>query len=243
MELRIKNRQTLISLWLNGNNGNIILASGLPQYIDKYHPFVKQAERLGLNLFVPKYMGTYESEGGFSLKNSIRTIDETIKLVKSGGAYELYAKKRVSWSADNTTLFGFSYGALPSLLQREEIRKIMVCPFLFPRLHMSEGCAGENIVKTLEFLKIAYKNIYRINLKYFLKELANLKIHNTTEKMTFLYGKDDSSIPITEIDKIKQYYKNSDVILKNGGHSINVDDNTMIRLCNVKKIVTALVIL
>lgn len=235
MELKIRKKQISISLWLNGENGNIILAPGLPQYIDKYHPFVRQAERLGLNLFVPKYIGTHESGGEFSLKNSVKTINDTIRLVESGNAIELYAKKRVNWKTKKTVLLGFSYGALPSVLASGDVQRMMICPFLFPDFHVGAGCAGENIVKTLKFLETAYKNIYRINTKYFLRELANLKINSKKERMVFIFGEEDESIPMAEVNKIKQYYKNSDIAFKKGGHSLSIDDNLMIKSCGIKK--------
>lgn len=236
MELRIKTKGIMISSWINGNKGNIILAPGLPQYIDKYHPLVKQAERLGLNLFVPKYCGTYESDGKFSVKNSIKTIEATVKLVKTGKAKELYANEEIKWNTKNTILMGFSFGALPSILQKKIVEKIvLICPFLFSEFHIGKKCLGEDISKTFQFLERAYTNIYRINSKNLIKELANTKVPVKKEKMIFIFGKDDIVIPEEEKSKIKDYYKNSKIFLKEGGHSVSMEDNFMATLCNLKK--------
>lgn len=239
MELRIKEQGVMISLWLNdpnGEKGSIVLAPGLPQYIDKYHPLVKQAERLGLNLFVIKYRGSHESDGYFSLKESIKTIEISLKLINKGEARDLYANQEIRWDTKNIILLGFSYGALPSVLQKGKIEKrILICPFIFPQFHVGKKCIGENIAKTLDFLEEAYKNIYRIDSKKFLTELASLKIFPKKERMTIVFGKDDKSIPFKEVEKIEKYYKNSDIILKEGGHSIIINDEIMAKICNIEK--------
>ena len=62
-EYRIKQQNMIVSVFLGGSKGNIIYASGLPQYLDKNHPLVQQSVKLGYNLFIPKYPGSYETDG------------------------------------------------------------------------------------------------------------------------------------------------------------------------------------
>ena len=227
----------MISAWLNGGDGSIILAPGLPQYIDKYHPLVKQAEKLGVNLFIPKYSGTYESNGEFSLKNSIKTLEQVIKLIKKGTAKELYANKEIKWKTNNINLIGFSFGALPSVLQKIKIKKtILVCPFIFSEFHLGRKCLGEDVSKTFSFLERAYTNLYRINSKNLLKELANIKVSCKKERLIFIFGQEDSVIPKEEGHKIKECFPNSKIFFKEGGHSVMIEDSLISSLCDLKTI-------
>ena len=87
-EYRVKCQNIIISIFLGGNKGNIIYASGLPQYLDKNHPLVQQALRLGYNLFIPKYPGSYESSGFLNIEgvrvDNIKHKPEDIKYVYEG---------------------------------------------------------------------------------------------------------------------------------------------------------------
>ena len=159
MELRIKYKDILIGVWLNGNMGNIVISPGLPQYIDKHHLIIKRLSGMGYNIFTPRYIGSWESDGNFSLKNCIRTLDQTLEMVGLGRAVESYNVSEVIWSNSLPTyLIGFSFGALPVLLLKTETKKILVCPFVNMEYH--RGINGvEDLERTLQFLSRGYTNV------------------------------------------------------------------------------------
>jgi pimeloyl-ACP methyl ester carboxylesterase len=226
IEFRIKENDILMGVYLNGSKGNIVYAPGMPQTLDKYHPFVLQMERLGYNLFIPRYMGTYESDGKFSTENSVRTLETIIDIVNNGRGIELFAGKELSWAPSPTYLIGFSYGALPALLQNKPVVKtILVCPFVSMDFH-NNGGAGENVKETYEFLERAYPNIYRFKAKDAINDMLNIKLPESKQAVIVLRGSTDGSIPDEEIELLAKKY-NAEIIIKDGGHSISIPDNIL----------------
>lgn len=216
----------MVGVYLNGDKGNVVLASGMPQYLDKYHPFVEQMKRLGYNLFIPKYMGTYESLGKFNTQNSIESVESVIELAKSGEGVELFANSKLKWKNDKTYLIGFSYGAFPSLLQKVDVDKtLLVCPFVSIDYH-TQNSTGEDIRKTFEFLQRAYPNVYRFKTDEVVDDIAKYRGPDKKEKLFVVVGKNDSSIPKDEIEYLKTKY-NPIIVEKEGGHSIKIEDEML----------------
>ncbi len=219
MELRIKHKKILISVWLNGGDKNILLAGGLPQYVTKYHPLVKMAEEASINLFVPRYMGSWESGGTFSVKNCVKTVEETIRLIRNGKGEELYGNSSVSWNSEKIYLVGFSFGGFPALLNEESVTKtILVNPFV--NLILQKKFKGEDIEETLRFLKRAYANMYRFDFAEVIKDLISLKYPEKKDKLVLVRGVNDKTIPKEQIDWISAKY-NPIYIEIPGGHSLN----------------------
>lgn len=225
IEYRAKIGKILVGVWLNGNKGNIVLGCGLPQYLDKYHPFVIQMQRLGYNLFVPRYQGTFESEGEFTTQNSKETLENTIKFVKIGKTKELFSNSEIKWDNKKPLfLFGYSYGALPALLVGEKVEKIiLICPFVNIKYHLDDS-EGENIIETLKFLERAYSNLYRFKVDNIIKDILRVKLPDKRENLILITGKDDNLIPKQEIIELSQKYPKTQTITKDGGHSIRMDD-------------------
>ncbi len=225
IEFRTKKNNTFIGIWLGGKNGNVILASGIPQYIDKYHPIIEQISRLGMNLFIPRYQGTFESSGEFSTANSEQSLIDTIDLVQSGSATELFGNSQIDWDKELTTnLLGFSYGALPTLLlPNYDCNKILICPFLNIDFHLPDS-AGENVAETFEFLERAYPNMYRLIANNVMEDLKTVEYQVTDQKLTIVVGDSDSAIPTEEIEWLKKFNPKYKLITKPGGHSINMPD-------------------
>ncbi len=206
MELRIKFKNTLIGLWLNGNKGNVIISPGLPQYIDKHHSVIKKFSEMGYNIFTPRYIGSWESDGNFSLKNCIKTIDQTLEIIKLGKATESFNTSEVLWQSNLPVyLIGFSFGALPVLLSKSNAKKILVCPFVNMAYHTAGG-SGEDLEHTFQFLYRGYPNVYRLNVSKIIKELKSVKYPTESSDLTVVIGLQDNVIPPTEIDFLVKKY-------------------------------------
>lgn len=233
IEYRTKIKDTFIGMWFGGDKGNIVLACGIPQYIDKYHPIIEQISRLGYNLFVPRYHGTFESSGKFSVLSSKKTIENTVTLVTKGKAIELFKNSEITWN-HNIPLYvlGFSYGALPALLSNNNIDKtILVCPFIDVNYHL-EKSSGENLKETFEFIERAYPNLYRLKAYDVLKDLSIVELPEKKNSLIVVYSLEDTSIPKEEIDLLIQKYPNTKLITKNGGHSIKISDELFLSILN-----------
>ncbi len=226
VEFRIKQGNVMLGVYLNGDKGNVVFAGGMPQYLDKYHPFVEQMKRLGYNLFVPRYMGTYESSGEFNTENSVKSVESAIELAKSGEGVELFANSKLKWKNERTYLIGFSYGALPSLLQNLDVDKtLLVCPFVLMQYHLPNS-SGENVKDTFEFLQRAYPNCYRFNANDVVEDILKVELPKLKDNLIVIIGKNDNSIPKEEVNYIRNLY-NIKSLEKDGGHSIKIDDTML----------------
>lgn len=221
MELRFFFKNIIICAWLNNSDTSVILAPGIPQYLTKYHPFVGTMNKLGVNLFVPSYKGTWESPGNFSIKGAIKSIENTIKFVKNGAGKELYDNKIVNWQQKIIILIGFSFGSLPVLLSKEEVNKnILIHPFVNLKIH--EKFNGEDLNKTFNFVREAYQSVYRLSPSKIIKELRELNYPANKNSLQIISGKEDKSIPKEEIDWLKMKYKKSNHVEVDVPHTINL---------------------
>ena len=230
MELKIKTENILIGAWLNDSNKNIILACGLPQYISKHHPIVKMAETARVNLFVPRYIGSWESSGIFSIANCVETIEKTIALVKKGKAIELYNNTKTVWNPEKIYLLGFSFGGISALLNTEKVSKtILLNPFA--NLDLQQKFNGENIEETFEFLQRAFPNVYKFDSKEIINELKSLNYPDKKEKMIVIRGKEDKTIPKEETEWLVNKYK-PEYIEVDGGHSLELNKKNFEQILN-----------
>lgn len=232
IEYRFLNKNILCGVWNGGMNGTVILASGLPQYIDKYHPFLKTVEELGLTLIVPRYMGTWESSGDFSLENCVKTIEETIDFAKIGKSSEMYGNTEIHWNTSNLSVLGFSFGALPTLLANREVDRSVLCPFVSYDFHYSKDGKGEYVNDTFEYLQRAYPNIYRFSPSQLISDLKSVRLRKITNTIRVGVGNKDNSIPPEEIEFIKSQYQ-TEIFRFDMGHSLQVGSEQLRQIINI----------
>ena len=224
-EYRTKIKDCIVSIFLCGDNCNIVFVPGLPQSIDKHHPLVRQAERLGCNLFIPQYPGTHDSGGKLSVAGASEIVAETIKLAKSGQAAELYGGEMLKWNTGRVCAMGFSFGALPLLMQNQHVHKTMlVCPFVSMKFHNEKRKDAENILETFDFLEKAYPWSYRFEKQALARELKEVKLPKRSDEIILIYSMSDQVIPQEEIAFIKDLYKCKAFEKADGHSAIMADD-------------------
>lgn len=222
-EYRIKiNKNLLATMFIGGEKGVIVFASGLPQYVQKQHSFVSQILKAGYSLCIPKYYGTWESSGRFSVKSSTKALRQTLDLIKKGECKELYDKNIIKWNTNKIILLGYSFGARPALQcdTKDIFATLLICPFISSKLQTN----GENISKTLEFIKESYPYVYRFNPKIILNELSNPKLPDKKENLIIIKGLLDKSITDETYEFLTKKYKVKP-ILENMGHSVNFKES------------------
>lgn len=210
--------------------GNIVFASGLPQYIDKYHPVVEHMIKAGYNLIVPRYYGTFDSEGVLTITGATKTVEIATRLAKNGTFYDLYTKGDSDLGVDATYLVGFSFGALPALLQSEQVLKtILVCPFVSLEFHDgNKKYNGESIKETLDFLRRAFKKTYNFETLELLEDMRKTKLPDRRAPFVVVEAEDDKSIPADEIAFLQEKYA-CDTIKKSGGHDCLFDIKSLLK--------------
>lgn len=203
----------------------VILAPWLPQYIDKYHPFIETCMEIDLDLFVIRYTGSRENPWKFSLLNSINDIEQTIRFIKQGNATSVYDKSKIVFNYETIYLIGFSYWWLPTLFSshKDNVKKFLICPFVNYKYHKPWDI-WENIDKTLIFINEAYGNLYNIEIENLINEIKNIDYSNSDKKSQYnlIIGEKDTSIPIDEIEWLKNNYNIENFILQKNWHSLNV---------------------
>lgn len=222
-EYRVKiNNNLFATLFIGGDKGLVVYAAGLPQYVQKHHSFVSQILEAGYSLCVPRYYGTWESSGEFSVKESIKTLRETLDFVKAGQCKELFADKVITWNTSKIILLGYSFGALPAIrCNTDDIYgTILVCPFLSSKFQSG----GENINDSLDFLKKGYPNVYRFDKNVVKNEFDELEFPKKQTKLVVIEGILDKSITKETYKFIKNTY-GVESIKEEIGHSVIFKDD------------------
>ncbi len=222
MEYRFRPNGLLISGFINDpENEAIVFAPGLPQYITKYHPLIRKLAGMNYNVFVPQYYGSFKSKGTFTLANSIKTISDTIDFVRKGQAGNLYDNSLISWKPA-ITLIGFSYGGLPSLMNANKVKKIvLISPLIDYKIHLKFG--GEDLRRTFEFARRAFS--YKLSPEDLLKEFEEFN-YEKTASFTIIHGSEDKSIPLEEIKEVARN-TGARLIMHNSGHTSNIPEEVL----------------
>ncbi len=220
VENRTKIGDLFVSFYLNGSSKNLILANGIPSYVTKHHPLVKFCQENKINLFIPRYYGSFESNGKFSLVNCIKTIEDTTKIVMYGKTIELFGEKEISWGCSEIFVLGFSFGALPVLNSKlpKKVIKILNSPFISLELNEeNNGPAKEE----LYYVERAYPNLFRFKTEDLIKEYGEAS-YPDSEEFALIQGKKDDTISKSEIDFILKKYSPR-LISFEGGHTISLE--------------------
>jgi alpha-beta hydrolase superfamily lysophospholipase len=199
---------------------NIILCQGLPGYVTPKHQFINDLTELGFNVFVPRYYGTWESDGDFSPQTSLKSVIDTIKLAKLKKANSLFDDKKVFWENKEIILLGFSFGALFAVSLSDFVdRTILVAPFL-PLVKNSVNALNDE----LGFVKRGYPNVYRFyaELPKFIDDYVEMykEFNCVNKKIKIIYGKNDSLMTDDYVSALGQISK--DLIPVRSGHSIDI---------------------
>jgi len=234
IEYRTKIGKVIVGCWINGKKGNNNLASGIPQFIEKYHPFLQMLSEKGYNLFVPRYEGSWESDGIMTLRSCVTTLRKTVQLVKKGSCRELYGNSEISLKNTDTSIVGFSFGALPALLTKVPIKKILICPFAFSKYHLGSS-QGEDIRKSLRFVAKAYGQAYRFKPSSLIGEFEKVKYpEQAFGPMVVIRGAYDESIPIIEVDELIRKY-NAKVYVSETGHTAVIEKDILYKALEYTK--------
>lgn len=216
----------------NETDSCLLIAPGLPQYIDKYHPLLKTLSSLSMDTFCLRYSGSWENSGELSVKNSSENINSAISFIKNWKGISLFDNSPQNFSYKKIFLLWFSYGGLPTIFSHyhEDVTKILCCPFTNNKFHSWD--LGEKISETVKFLERAYPNVYNISNLNISKELKQLNYDkmDVQSKYILITWKYDKSIPQEEIDWIKNSLNISIHTVVESGHSINLPKDVLFKI-------------
>ncbi|MDR2396233.1 MAG: hypothetical protein LBD57_06505 [Endomicrobium sp.] len=209
-----------MSFYLNNSSKNLLLINGIPSYITKHHPLVRFCSENKINLFIPRYYGSFESDGEFSLRNCISTVEETVTFVCSQRSLELFGQKELAWTSSEIFVLGFSFGALPVLNAKLPInvKKILCSPLI--DLELNDKCKG-SAKKEIYYIEKAYPNLFRFNASTLIEEYSGIS-NPEKEEFSLIYGDQDDTISTLEIEHIQSKYSPRSVCF-HGGHTLDLN--------------------
>jgi len=211
---------------------NILKLPGFPSF-PKEDKFTQFCQRAGFNVFIPHYLGSWLSDGVFTPKNCLKTVEMAVSFIKRGKATELYNYETKKWRKENIILCGSSFGGFMAL-KYCSLGKIKKCALFAPLIDLEKQgvVAGEEKMEhTLRFARNVFKNAFRgIEKKgwekFFSGSLPEAKIDfsKLKRKLFFIcHGTVDPTVDIKHTREFVKSLKRKNVSyfeIKNANHKI-----------------------
>ncbi|RLG13687.1 MAG: hypothetical protein DRN66_03710 [Candidatus Nanohalarchaeota archaeon] len=205
--MRLKHKNVLVQAYYSPQikiNKAILFAYGLPGTpLNKNDYMVKKFIENNFIVLCPQYMGTYDSNGDFTLQNCVNSIGAAIDLVDGGKINDL------NFLAEETILCGGSFGASIVLLcasKEEKIKKVIpiATPLKWSQEALKEhSCFIENLWSyTHRISKEGFRTLLEMDIE---KAFDNLKSKN----LFLIHGKNDKIVDVENSVAIYDSLKNN----------------------------------
>ena len=224
--LRTKFKSEIIAEFLpsvNKSNKVVILCTGMPGYPGRRNDLLEFLAKEGYWAILPRYRGSWESDGKF-LKDSPHTdILDIISELESGFT-ELWAGQKFSIKKPEVYLMGSRFGGAAVLLAsvHKSVKKAVA---LSPVVDWRIESKTEPFEHLSEFMMKAFGHGYRFSPKDFLK-LKKGGFYNPVEaigdlsanKIMIYHAKDDEVVAFEPTEKFAKNLDCTFVPHKLGGH-------------------------
>jgi len=165
----------------NRNADAIIILPDFPSR-NKYDSLISFFYNRGYHVFVPRYRGSYQSNGKFLSKNVVDDLSLFVDDLEKGQVKSLWDMKKKEFKINRKLLIGHSFsGPIALGLAAKSPRFshiILMSPIWDFSKYKPEG--EENDLKKIsEFVQRAYKNCYRYTFKDMVKKLNKFKELNS----------------------------------------------------------------
>ena len=205
-----------------GGNKVIILLSGMPTVPSKTELMFFLAGK-GYWVFLPRYRGTWESDGSF-LKKSPHL--DVIDLIDSFtfGFQDIWTSKLYRIKNPEVYLIGSSFGGAAAILasKNKQVKKVVA---LSPVIDWRIKSKTEPIEWLGKFTKKAFGNAYRFTSKdwnklktgFFFNPIAEIE-NLDKEKLYIIHAKDDDVVYSRPSEEFSKSLDSKFTLLKTGGH-------------------------
>ena len=210
---------------------SIIILPGFPSsnVMDEIIYFLHEK---GFNVFVPRYRGSYQSKGQFLRKNPIIDLINFIDQLKKGKAISLWDDSRISFETNQIFVFGGSFGgsmALALTASSKEISKVVsVSPIWDFKKHNKQS-NEQNLDKMTNFVKRAYKNLYRYQFNSLIQAMSKFKeftpeyySNKLNIPVLVFHDPEDKTVSINHSRDMKTAIKNMQIVESNTGHGLSI---------------------
>jgi len=173
----------------------IILLPDFPSQ-NNYHELIEFFYEKGYHVFVPRYRGTYQSNGVFLSKDIADDIIYFVNNLDRGEAKNLADSKKINFRINKKVLIADSFGAsfACGAVAKDLVSNylILVAPIWDFNSHNKEG-NEENLESVMSFVSKTYKNCYRFKPKDAIKKLLKFK---KTRPEFYISRLNDAEIPV-----------------------------------------------
>lgn len=200
----------------------IIICGGMPSYPSKKDLIIFLANK-GYWVFLPRYRGSWESDGSFLRISPHQDVLDVINQLSSGFS-DLWSKKKYKVKDPRVYLIGSSFGGPAALLASRDkrVRKAVV---LSPVTDWREETKEEPIDWLEKFTKTAFGSGYRFTKKDWRKLKAGKFYNPTAEistlnpaKILIIHPEDDKFAYAKTSKKFAEMLGCKLILLKEGGH-------------------------
>ena len=223
--------------------GTILFLPGFPKYPSQSE-FITFFNKEEYNVLVVMYSGTFDSDGKFSIENSVRDVNFW---------YDFLGKGTIQYGHTKTQkikhkiiiMFSTSFGGLIAglALKKYAFPKINKCFFVSPLWDMvayKDNKFNLQIAdETSEIMSFAYPVSYRFkNKQHFFEQIKGLvpvpdmnrQFVDQQKKYIVFCGRGDKVTPFMMSKVFISAYKNSKLHILGGGHSSKIDLKKFIKL-------------
>jgi alpha-beta hydrolase superfamily lysophospholipase len=216
--------------------GTILFLPGFPKYPSQSE-FITFFNKEEYNVLVVLYSGTFDSDGKFSIENSVQDVNFW---------YDFLGKEIIQYGPTKTQkikhkriiMFSTSFGGLIAglALKKYVFSKIKKCIFVSPLWDMVAYKDNKLNLKiadeTSKIMSFAYPFSYRFeNKKHFFEQIKGLIPITSMDKQfvdqqknyIVFCGREDKVTPPMMSKALISNYKNSKLYILNGGHSSKID--------------------
>lgn len=224
--LRTKFKNEIITEFLppvSKSNKVIILCTGMPGYPGEKKNLLKFFANAGYWAFLPRYRGSWESDGEFLKESPHIDILDIISELESGFT-ELWGMQKFSVENPEVYLMGSSFGG-PAVILASVDKRVKKAVALSPVVDWRIESKTEPFDHLSRFMMDAFGNGYRMEREDFFK-LKNGGFYNpvdaigelSKEKIMIFHAKDDEIVDFEPTRKFAKKLKCTFVPKKVGGH-------------------------
>ncbi|MBU1252382.1 MAG: S9 family peptidase [Nanoarchaeota archaeon] len=142
-------------------NHCVIVLQGLPNQ-PRNEEFGNNLAKEGFHVLQPRYIGSWESYGDFSLENCLKTLIESVKMIRKGEVLEVFNNKKINISCDKISIISSSFGSAIAMSFPEVDNYVCLCPLLNLKQHSKDESKKEqDLIYLVGFLKRGWENAFR----------------------------------------------------------------------------------
>ncbi len=242
---RLKSENIAYDLCLpeKSNGKTVLYVPGLPGH-PRRRTLGEGFANKGFVFIEMRYIGTWESEGVFTMENCLKSLDEAYLFAKGGSGIELRCGVKKEWSTGNIIFMGSSFGGgvILSSHIKDPLTFILLAPVTYLKKIKDSAVilpSGDDDIYNL--IRKGYANVYRgLTKEDWMDFMDGKSVINPEQnfenlrnkRLVFIQGKRDTTINHADTDEFVKKLKANGVnvefvSVENAGHGSDLEDRSV----------------